>query len=110
MLLNNKGYVLLECLLSLVLLTSVFSICLPFIHKSYLEHKTSKQLLYAIAEVDLIAIQFSLNDIQPSNKKWEEEGTIYSLLTKKGVNNAYKFCVSFKGANEKEYTTCSSYQ
>jgi hypothetical protein len=110
MLRNNKGYLLLECLLALVLLTAVFSICLPFINKSFQEHKSSKQLLYAIEEVDLIAVNFSLNNVPPADKEWERDGIMYTLLTKKGATDAYKFCIVFEGSNEKGYETCSHYQ
>lgn len=109
MLRNNKGYLLVECMMGLILFTAVTSICLPFIYKLYQEKKTTKQLLYAIEEADLAAARYGLNKIQEPDKMWVHHGTQYSLLTKKGAADEYELCVEFKGANGKDYKTCAGY-
>jgi type II secretory pathway pseudopilin PulG len=107
MLRNNKGYLLLEAMLSLMLITAVCSICLPFIYVSYQEQKTSKELLYAMTEADLAAANKGENKELHTEKEWIQEGVRYQL-TKKGVADEYETCITFKGSNDKEYITCAS--
>lgn len=108
MLRNNKGYLLLEAMLSLMLITAVCSICLPFIYVSYQEQKTSKELLYAMTEADLAAANKGENKELRTEKEWIQEGVRYQLITKKGVADEFETCITFKGSNHKEYITCAS--
>ncbi|KZE66404.1 hypothetical protein AWM68_08575 [Fictibacillus phosphorivorans] len=107
MLRNNKGYLLLEALFGVLLISAVFSICLPFIYVAYQEQKASKELLYAMTEVDLAAAKNSIGE-GVTEKEWVQEGIRYQLLTRKGVTDEYEICIAFHGSNQKEYTTCAS--
>ncbi|MCM3716791.1 hypothetical protein [Fictibacillus phosphorivorans] len=104
MLRNNKGYLLLESMLGLLLFSAIASICLPYVYQLNQEQKTTRQLLYAIEEVD----RLSLLKFQDA-KEWIQNRTTYSLTTIKGVTDEYEICITFKGANRKEYKACSSY-
>lgn len=108
MLRNSKGYLLLEAMLSVLLISAVCSICLPFIHVAYQEQKTSKELLYAMTEVDLAAAIYSADEGTVTEKEWTQEGIRYHLLTRKGVTDEYEICIAFQGSNDKEYQTCAS--
>jgi type II secretory pathway component PulJ len=105
MLRNNNGYLLLESMLGLLLFSAIASICLPYVHILNQEQKTTRQLMFAIEEAD----RLSLLKIQLHDMEWTQNGTSYSLLTKKGVTDEYEICITFEGANQKEYTACSSY-
>jgi type II secretory pathway component PulJ len=105
MLRSNKGYLLMESMLSLLLFSAIASICLPYISVLHQEQKTTEQLLYAIEEAD----RFSVNKIQVGDKEWARNGARYRLSTEKGVTDEYKVCIQFQAANQKEYTVCSSY-
>ncbi|MCM3730670.1 hypothetical protein M3196_03185 [Fictibacillus nanhaiensis] len=105
MLRSNKGYLLMESMLSLLLFSAIASICLPYISVLNQEQKTTEQLLYAIEEAD----RFSVNKIQAGDKEWARNGARYRLSTEKGVTDEYKVCIQFQAANQKEYTVCSSY-
>jgi hypothetical protein len=105
MLQNNKGYLLLESMLSLMLFSAIASICLPFVYILHQEQKTTKQLLYAIEEADRI----SINKIQMPDKEWKRNGVLFSSITKRGVTDEYEICIRFEASNKKEYTACSSY-
>ncbi len=108
MLRNNKGYLLLEALFSVLLISVVFSICLPFINTSYREQKTSEQLLYAMTEADHAAASRSVTTLVTDEREWIDDGIVYKLKTRKGVTDEYETCISFRGSNQKEYTTCAS--
>ncbi|WP_416728960.1 hypothetical protein [Fictibacillus sp. JL2B1089] len=108
MLQNNKGYLLIESMFSLVLISVVFSICLPFIYISYQEQRTSEQLLYAMTEADHAAGMRSMSQLIPDERYWLDNGIEYQLLTRKGVTDEYETCISFRGSNQKNYTTCAS--
>jgi type II secretory pathway pseudopilin PulG len=108
MLQNNKGYLLIEAIFSLMLISVVFSICLPFIYISYQEQRTSEQLLYAMTEADFAAGMRSMSQLMPDERLWINNGIEYQLLTRKGVTDEYETCISFRGSNEKKYTTCAS--
>jgi type II secretory pathway pseudopilin PulG len=108
MLQNNKGYLLIEAMFSLLLISVVFSICLPFIYISYQEQRTSEQLLYAMTEADHAAGMRSMSQLMPDERYWVDNGIEYKLLTRKGVTNEYETCISFRGSNQKEYKTCAS--
>ncbi|MGA4719438.1 hypothetical protein [Fictibacillus nanhaiensis] len=108
MLQNNKGYLLIEAMFSLLLISVVFSICLPFIYISYQEQRTSEQLLYAMTEADHAAGMRSMSQLMPDERYWIDNGIEYQLLTRKGVTNEYETCISFRGSNQKEYKTCAS--
>lgn len=108
MLQNNKGYLLIEAMFSLLLISVVFSICLPFIYISYQEQRTSEQLLYAMTEADHAAGMRSMSPLMFEERYWIDNGIEYQLLTRKGVTNEYETCISFRGSNQKEYKTCAS--
>jgi competence protein ComGC len=105
MLRSNKGYMLLESMLGLLLLSALASICLPYVYVLHQEQKTTKQLMYAFEEADRI----SVNKVQVKDREWNQNGTFYSLLNKKGVTDEYAFCIQFKASNEKVYEVCASY-
>ncbi|MDM5315928.1 hypothetical protein QUF49_07990 [Fictibacillus sp. b24] len=108
MLRNNKGYLLLEAMLGVLLISAVCSICLPFIYVAYQEQKASKELLYAMTEVDLAAAKNSEGQEEATEKEWSQDGIRYELKTRKGVTDEYEICITFNGSNHKEYTTCAS--
>ncbi|MBY6035519.1 hypothetical protein KUV80_02600 [Fictibacillus nanhaiensis] len=108
MLRNNKGYLLVESMFGLVLFSAVIGTCLPYIHLLYQEKKTTRQILYAIEEVDHVVAQYSIG-MSIDNKEWEEHGTNYTLLTKKGAADENELCISFEGSNEKSYKMCAGY-
>lgn len=108
MLLNNKGYLLIEAMFSLLLISVVFSICLPFIYISYQEQRTSEQLLYAMTEADHAAGIRSISQRMSDERYWIDNGIEFQLLTRKGVTDEYETCISFRGSNQKNYTTCAS--
>jgi hypothetical protein len=96
---------LLESMLGLLLLTAITSICLPYVYVLHQEQKTTEQLMYAFEEAERI----SVNKVQVIDKEWNQNGTKYSLLNKKGVTDEYAFCIQFEASNEKEYEACASY-
>ncbi len=108
MLQNNKGYLLIEAMFSVLVISVVFSICLPFIYISYQEQRTSEQILYAMTEADHSAGMRAISKHMPDERIWVEGGIEYRLLTQKGGTDEYETCISFKGSNQKEYTTCAS--
>ena len=108
MLLNNKGYLLIEAMFSLLLISVVFSICLPFIYISYQEQRTSEQLLFAMTEADHAAGMRSISQRMSDERYWIDNGIEFQLLTRKGVTDEYETCISFRGSNQKNYTTCAS--
>jgi hypothetical protein len=111
MLRNNKGYLLLEAMLSLMLFTAVFSVCLPFIYVSFQEKRSSQELLYAMTEADTAAANSNRGHFEDNEREWVKEGIRYHLITKKGVLDEYESCITFTASNQREYKTCaSSYQ
>lgn len=107
MLRNNKGYLLLEALFGVLLISAVFSICLPFIYVAYQEQKASKELLYAMTVADIAAAKNSMGE-EVIEKEWVQDSIRYQLLTRKGVTDEYEICIAFLGSNHKEYTICAS--
>ncbi|MBH0160133.1 MULTISPECIES: hypothetical protein [Fictibacillus] len=108
MLKNNNGYLLIEAMFGVLLISVVFSICLPFLYISYQEQQTSEQLLYAMTEADHAAAMRSITRHETDEREWLVDGTEYKLKTRKGVTDEYKTCISFRGSNKKEYTACAS--
>ncbi|MQR95607.1 hypothetical protein [Fictibacillus phosphorivorans] len=108
MLQNNKGYLLLEAMFGVLLISSMLSVCLPFIYISYQEQRTSEQLLYAMTEADHVARTRNMSKLMPDEREWIDDGIEYQLLTRKGGTDEYETCISFRGSNQKEYKTCAS--
>ena len=109
MLRKNEGYLLIECMMGLVLLTVISSFCLSYFYRLHQESKTTKQLVYAINEADAAAAKYGIDKYPLENKKWIHLGTEYTLSSIKGVMNEYTICIVFKGENGKEYKKCADY-
>jgi hypothetical protein len=105
---NNKGYLLIECMMGLVLFTAVSAMSIHFIYDIYKESKTTRQFLYAVNEADFAAANYGI-DKTPENKEWEQLGTTYLLKYKKGVSDEYEICIIFRGENGKKYKTCAAH-
>jgi hypothetical protein len=108
MLKNNKGYLLVECMMGLLLFSVAVSVCFPLVNKLYQENQTTKQLLYAINEADSAIATYSLNHTVIADRRWNYLNTSYSLQTNNTAEEGYEICIVFQGANKKEYKKCAA--